>query len=589
MTALPPDQLQAIQAVLAQQGAVQAEHIAQSITVTVQSSPIDVNAIARALLIDGTATRTNALDQLLLRTGQGDFLVKLPQAVLQQIQDNLPSRVTLQLRPGPNGLEAVLVVGSRAAQQADQVQQSLASNAAISRQTLTAEIPKVGQVFQITVIPNALLSNLLYNQNRAAAGKLVQNPAAQQTSQPTVSTAAQPIGEPAAGTIKNAETKAQGAPATGATPANPTPVQTNQNPVNALNQGTAASRNNYDANSTQGNTQGSTQQQGKPQLHAPSGEEAIKIPLPISQSVGPQILPLRILNVASPQQEIPISAVPNEKQLIATVRGATPSGQPILTVDNQVLVVNTPKNWPIGTKLQVSFGAGAELVIDKEVSTLPFAFDNLQKIFEFLGQQNPVLINEVKRFRVPLAQTGQVAGPLLFFLAALQRGNINAWLGNDIKEALEASGKHALLAAFKEEIEGGRQPAVDNMGTTWKGTNVPYLDGDKLQQFRFYVHDNSRGQKQNQDSRDIARRFLIDVSLTRLGPIQIDGLVNQKKLDLIVRTQNTLPEELRNDLRYRFGHALEEVRYTGALIFQTNKQGWVEIKSRHASTLSKNL
>jgi len=58
---------------------------------------------------------------------------------------------------------------------------------------------------------------------------------------------------------------------------------------------------------------------------------------------------------------------------------------------------------------------------------------------------------------------------------------------------------------------------------------------------------------------------------------------------VIVRTQNTLPEELRNDLRFRFAHALEEVRYTGALIFQNNKQGWVEIKSRHASTLSKNL
>ncbi|MBY0428316.1 MAG: hypothetical protein K2Q32_03765, partial [Alphaproteobacteria bacterium] len=233
MSALPPDQLQAIQAVLAQQAPAQAEQIAQSIAVTVQSSPIDTNAIARALLIDGTATQTSSLDQLLLRTGQGEFLVRIPEAARQQIQDSLPSRVTLQLRPGPNGLEAVLVVGSRAAQQADQVQQSLASNAASSRQTLTAEIPKVGQVFQITVIPNALLSNLLYNQNRATASKLVQNPAAPQTSQPTVNTTPQAFGEQAAKSaglsVQGAPTQSastQGTPAAAATPSNPAPVQT---------------------------------------------------------------------------------------------------------------------------------------------------------------------------------------------------------------------------------------------------------------------------------------------------------------------------------------------------------------------------
>lgn len=127
------------------------------------------------------------------------------------------------------------------------------------------------------------------------------------------------------------------------------------------------------------------------------------------------------------------------------------------------------------------------------------------------------------------------------------------------------------------------------MGTSWKGTTVPYLDGDKLQQFRFYVHQDNRQPKPGQSERDLARRFLIDVSLTRLGPIQIDGLVNQKKLDLIVRTVNGLPEDLRNDLRVRFAHAMEEVRYTGSLIFQTSKQGWVELKTRQGQTLSKNL
>lgn len=571
MTALPPDQLQAIQAVLAQQGGAQAEQIAQSITVTVQSSPIDVNALARLLLIEGTASKATALDQLLLRTGQGDFLLKLPQDALRQIQDNLPGRVTLQLRPGPNGLEAILVVGSRAAQAAGQVEQSLASNSATSRQTLTTEIPKIGQVFQVTVLPSTLLSNLMYNQNKAAVLKQAPNlagtvPQTQtSTSAPTVQAGA----EQAAGSIKEAGGKVGGSTST------PTPVQTSQVPIKNLNEGTAASRNNYDKDSTQGQ-----QQQAQGKLPAPDAEEALKIPLPIPQTQKPQLLPLRILGVG---------AQPDDKSLTAVVRGATPSGQPILTIDDQVAVVNTNKNWPVGTKIQVVLGAGAELVTGKIEHQTPTSFESLRQIFEILSQQNPLLINEVKRFRIANAASGQLAGGLLFLLSAVQKGNSDAWLGSDIKDALEGLGKQSVLAALKSDFENSKLMAMDSAGSPWRGTTVPYLDGDKLQQFRFFVHDDPRQKKPGQSDRDIARRFLIDVSLTRLGPIQIDGLVHQRKLDLIVRTTNPLAEDLRNDLRMRFAHAMEEVKYKGSLIFQANKQNWVDIKARPNQHLSKSL
>lgn len=585
MTALPPDQLQAIQAVLAQQGGAQAEHIAQSITVTVQSSPLDVNALARALLIEGTATKATGLDQLLLRTGQGDFLLRLPQDALKQLQDNLPGRVALQLRPGPNGLEAVLVVGTRAALAAGQVEQSLAANSALSRQTLTAEIPKIGQVFQVTVLPSTLLSNLLYNQNRASVLKQSPNLAgAAQTQTTQTAVNVQAGAEQAAGTVKGADGKAA---QTQAAPANAAAIQTSQTPIQTLNQGTAASRNNYEQNSTQGQqAQGQTpQQQGK--LPAPDAGEALKIPLPL-ETAKPQLLPLRILNVASAAQELPVQGA-NDKSLTAIVRGTTASGQPILTIDDQVAVVNANKSWPVGTKIQVVLGAGAELVTEKVEKQFQTSFENLRQIIEILTQQNPILINELKRFRLPHAQSGQLAGGILFFLSALQRSNTDAWLGHDVRDALESMGKQSLLSSLKTEFEGSKMAAMDSAGSTWRGTHIPYLEGDKLQQFRFFVHDDPRQKKSGQTEREIARRFLIDVSLTRLGPIQIDGLVHQRKLDLIVRTINPLAEDLRNDLRFRFAHAMEEVKYNGSLIFQANKHGWVDIKTVPNQHLSKKL
>lgn len=472
MTALPPDQLQAIQAVLAQQGGVQAEHIAQSITVTVQSSPIDMNALARALVIEGTANKAAGLDQLLLRTGQGDFLLRLPQDALKQLQDNLPGRVTLQLRPGPNGLEAVLVVGSRAAQAAGQVEQSLAANSALSRQTLTAEIPKIGQVFQVTVLPSTLLSNLLYNQNRAAVLKQAPNlagvPQPAQTGQAQAAPNVQASAEQAAGIVKGADGKTVQTGQAQAAPANPAPVQTSQTPIQTLNQGTAASRNNYEQNSTQGQAaQGQAPQPLQGKLPAPDAQDALKIPLPI-QSEKPQLLPLRILNVAPTAQELPaqeLSAQGNDKSLTAIVRGTTASGQPILTIDDQVAVVNANKTWPVGTKIQVVLGAGAELVTEKVERKWLTSFESLRQIMEILMQQNPILGNELKRFRLPQAQSGQLAGGVLFFLSALQRASPDAWLGYDVKEALESIGKQSLLTALKNEFEGSKMAAMDGAGT----------------------------------------------------------------------------------------------------------------------------
>lgn len=581
MTALPPDQLQAIQAVLAQQAPAQAEQIAQSIAVTVQSSPVDVATLTRALVIEGTATQATALDQLLLRTGQGDFLLRTPENVRQLLQDNLPSRVSLQLRPGPNGLEAVLVIGTRAAQQAGQVEQSLATNSALSRQTLTSEIPKIGQVFQITVIPSALLSNLIYNQNKSSTQK--QAPGIQSASVQTTSAGQQAIPLSAEDVVAGLKQPSQSQNVS--TP----PLQTNQPPVQTVNAGTASSRNNYDPNSTQGqpgNQSTPPQKSASSNLLSSNPQEALKLPLPVKEAdLRPQLLPLRILNVADETAAVPFP----DKATTAIVRGATPSGQPIITIDDQVAVVNTQKSWPVGTKLHVTLGAGAELVTEKEVRPTAISFEGLRQAIEFLAQQNPVLINEVKRFRLPQAQVGQLGGGILFFLAALQKNSLNAWLGNDVNEALETNDKRNILTALKQEFETSSQPALDNQGSSWRGTVIPYLEGDKLGQFRFYVHDDPRQKQHTANPRDMARRFLIDVSLSRLGPVQIDGLVHQKKLDLIVRTGNHLPDELRNDLRVRFGQAMEAIRYTGSLIFQANRTNWVELKTRSAQSLSRNL
>ena len=62
--------------------------------------------------------------------------------------------------------------------------------------------------------------------------------------------------------------------------------------------------------------------------------------------------------------------------------------------------------------------------------------------------------------------------------------------------------------------------------------------------------------------------FLLDVELSRLGPLQFDGLVRGKRLDLMLRTQRPLDPAMRQEIAEIFQTAQQATGYAGQLFFQ---------------------
>jgi hypothetical protein len=73
-------------------------------------------------------------------------------------------------------------------------------------------------------------------------------------------------------------------------------------------------------------------------------------------------------------------------------------------------------------------------------------------------------------------------------------------------------------------------------------------------------------------------RFLIDVRMSRLGPMQLDGFLRTRQLDVIVRSENPLPVWLNQDLRQSYTRTMEAIGYNGGLNFQHGRQGWLNIQ-----------
>jgi hypothetical protein len=64
-------------------------------------------------------------------------------------------------------------------------------------------------------------------------------------------------------------------------------------------------------------------------------------------------------------------------------------------------------------------------------------------------------------------------------------------------------------------------------------------------------------------------RFAIEAELSRLGPVQLDGLVRGTRLILVLRSHRALSPELRQEMRGVFHQAVMQSGLSGDLSFAT--------------------
>ena len=72
-------------------------------------------------------------------------------------------------------------------------------------------------------------------------------------------------------------------------------------------------------------------------------------------------------------------------------------------------------------------------------------------------------------------------------------------------------------------------------------------------------------------------RFLIDMDLSRMGRLQLDGLVHDSRFDLTIRSPAAFPEPMRQDLRTLFRDASNAVGLHGGLMFQAGGHDWARV------------
>ena len=296
---------------------------------------------------------------------------------------------------------------------------------------------------------------------------------------------------------------------------------------------------------------------------------------------------LTVNAVALPSSPVPVPSLPN--QITATVIGSGPDGQLLLKAGDATLYVQQPTNVPsgapaLGSTLLVTVAPSRGV----EPTLLPMPdignFGSLPQALVTLLQVDPTLARQVMESIIPRPNPA-LAGALLLLFAAFQQGDLRGWLGPSAVDILGKMGKAELIAKLSQGLSEGGQIVNDPVVGSWRSYPVPLYTNGQFQILHFYVHGDRHGRgrdgQEDADRKPGAKsvRFLIDVQMSKLGAMQLDGFVRSKQLDMIIRSEAALPPGLERDLRQTYANTLSAIDYAGTITFQTGRQHWLLIKN----------
>lgn len=274
--------------------------------------------------------------------------------------------------------------------------------------------------------------------------------------------------------------------------------------------------------------------------------------------------------------------------ITATVVGSTAAGQPLLQTSFGLVTIPGAQGLPTGTGVTLGLSPSAlgnaeataraalglppgsatgTAAAGGQPASLGRAWPALNEAFVQLSQTNPALAQTLLQTAIP--QPGQqLAGALLFFMAALRGGDVRSWMGDQTARALGGrDGRSPLLARLGDDMGQMTRTGTDAAGNEWRGFYIPLFDGRDLQQIRLFMRDPAEEGDGGTEGGS-GHRFLIDLDLSKLGALQLDGLARTERLDLIVRTHRALPRDIKAEIVRLFEETAERVGLKGQVSFQ---------------------
>lgn len=251
---------------------------------------------------------------------------------------------------------------------------------------------------------------------------------------------------------------------------------------------------------------------------------------------------------------------PEEVDLAGTVVAST-AGETVVETPIGTLALERRLALPPG-----SFVALQQLAATPpdDPSDLPLAqrttWPALEETLATLERALPDLAAQLRSTLAP-ASGQELAGTLLFLMSALNAGT---WPGPRILETLDAFGRRDLRLKLESDVTELRELDSSRSGD-WHVYALPLIDGGAVRPVRLYF----RRRAASSPAGDQGTRFVLEVEMSRMGALQLDGLVRPQRFDLVLRSHRPIAAELRQEITEIFHGAVAASGLGGDITFTT--------------------
>jgi hypothetical protein len=301
--------------------------------------------------------------------------------------------------------------------------------------------------------------------------------------------------------------------------------------------------------------------------------------------------------------QIPTPASPNtvvqkaqSSLYTATVIGNEASGEPLIQSPLGFIRLQASGQVPYGS--QISFEVleatppnplnipnPIDAAKPAQITELAHQWNSLQQIFSLLTGRSTLteldeqLTNQqaTTNFTPQTTATGQtISSALLVFLSALKRNDFNNWLGYSNIRQLQSQGHDDLLKKAQGEFASLANQFTQSPPDQWQPLFFPIAVDGMLQQVRLFVKRDRKQNQQEEQRKEEDTRFVIEVDLTQLGELQMDGFVrkqdNKLQFDMVIRSLNGLSKEIQSDILRIYNDMGDITGYNGSITFQSVRE-----------------
>lgn len=316
--------------------------------------------------------------------------------------------------------------------------------------------------------------------------------------------------------------------------------------------------------------------------------------LTITPDAGFKPLPLNSFTIPTQEPGQPIT--PPQTKIFADVLAVTRQGFPLVsitlpgTTEPKIFMLQFPAtNIPPGTRLEIEPAQilpvpGANTTPTTATATNPLTgwtwpvFDDVAKV---LTQSMPQaqMAQTLANVMPSPARPGVMPPAMMFFMSAIQSGDIASWFGDKAISALrrDAARGGDALSRLTQDVDGLAR-AMDTPAQDWKGIAIPLVWQSEIQKIHLYYKNQGGEKDDDKEGGERSTRFIFDLNLTSLGDIQLDGMMKSRRLDLILRTGKMFSHSMQTAMRAKYQNVLELGKLNGDLVFQTRMDQWVRVK-----------